>query len=220
MEFKYSSTSIFEGSNAAYVSTTSLYSNSTLPGVNGAQLVEISIFGEYDSRIGRPATAPGLYVRAGMSSVDGVNGSDFSYWRYNVDQRFYLPLGSRRRMFAARTLLAVTDRRDGSQLPFFRMPHLGDTETLRGYDPNRFRGLNAASWNVEYRTQLTGGLGAFAYTDFGQVFDRASEFNTRNFKVTYGGGLQLMSKGSAFLRTYWAHSPERSRLMITFGKTF
>jgi hypothetical protein len=149
-----------------------------------------------------------------------VNGSDFSYWRYAVDQRFYASLGSERRVFAVRTLLAFTDTRDDSQIPFYRLARLGDTQTLRGYDPNRFYGRNAAAWNAEYRTDLTGGLGAFAFTDFGQVFDRASEFSTRNFRVTYGGGLQLKTKTSVVLRTYLARSQESTRLMISFGPTF
>jgi outer membrane translocation and assembly module TamA len=218
---KYSATSIFAGADDSYPSTNAVFSSASLPGLTGTgELFEASLFAEYDTRSGNTSPVRGFYVRASISSVDGVNGSDFSYWRYAVDQRFYVPLGSERRVFAVRTLLAFTDTRDDSQVPFFRLARLGDTQTLRGFDANRFYGRNAAAWNAEYRTDLTGGLGAFAFTDFGQVFDRASEFNTRNFRVTYGGGLQVKSKKSIVLRTYLARSSEGSRLMFSFGPTF
>jgi outer membrane protein assembly factor BamA len=220
-EVKYSATSIFAGEDGLYPSTGAVFSSASLPGLaGGGELFETSLFAEYDTRSGRTSPVRGFYVRASISSVDGVNGSDFSYWRYAVDQRFYVPLGNERRVFAVRTLLAFTDTRDDSQIPFFRLARLGDTQTLRGYDANRFYGRNAAAWNAEYRTDLTGGLGAFAFTDFGQVFDRASEFNTANFRVTYGGGVQLKTKKSIVLRTYVARSQERTRLMISFGPTF
>lgn len=220
-EVKYSSTSIFAGEDSKYPSTVAAFGTANLPGLmNGAELFETSLFTEYDTRDNSTAPVKGFYLLAKMSSVDGVNGSDFSYWHYGVDQRLYVPLGSDRRVLAVRTLLEFNDTRDGSSMPFFRLARLGGTETLRGYDANRFYGRNAATWNVEYRTDLTGGLGAFAFTDFGQVFDRRSEFNARNFHATYGGGLQLKSRNSIFLRTYVARSAERTRLMITFGTTF
>ena len=220
-EVKYSATSIFAGEDALYPSTGAVFTGAALPGLEGGgELFETSLFAEYDTRSGSTSLVRGFYLRGSISSVDGVNGSDFSYWRYAVDQRFYVPLGNERRVFAVRTLLAFTDTRDDSQIPFFRLARLGDTQTLRGYDANRFYGRNAAAWNAEYRTDLTGGLGAFAFTDFGQVFDRASEFNTANFRVTYGGGVQLKTKKSIVLRTYVARSQERTRLMISFGPTF
>ncbi len=219
-EVKYSATSIFAGNDEDFPSTSAVF-GSSLPGLaRGAELFEASVFAEYDTRNGSTSPVKALYLLAKISSVDGLGGGDFGYWRYHIDQRVYVPLGSERRVLAVRTLAAFTDTKGQSQVPFFRLARLGDTQTLRGYDGNRFYGRNSVAWNAEYRTDLTGGLGAFAFTDFGQVFDRRSEFGSGNFRHTYGGGLQLKSKKSIVLRAYVARSDERTRLMITFGPTF
>lgn len=218
-EFKYSDTTIADGRDAAYISTRRAFNNAEVAGILGAELFETSAFIEYDTRAGRTSPTKGLYLKALASSVEGINGN-FGYWQYKIDQRGYLPLGSEKRVLAVRTLMVFSDPRGKSDIPFFRLARLGNSETLRGFDSNRFYGRNAAAWNVEYRTDLTAGLGAFAFTDFGQVFNSRSEFNTRNFQVTYGGGFQVKTAKSTLFRAYVARSSERTRLMFSFGPTF
>ncbi|HYH00225.1 MAG TPA: BamA/TamA family outer membrane protein [Terriglobales bacterium] len=218
-QLKFSDTVIVNGRDLNFPSTRQAYAPTELAGLGGAQLFETSAFVEYDTRAGRTSPVKGLYVKALASSVEGIDG-DFGYWQYKIDQRAYVPLASPRRVFAIRTLLVFSDPRGASQVPFFRLARLGNSETLRGFDPNRFYGRNAAAWNAEYRTDLTGGLGAFAFTDFGQVFNRRADFNTSNFQVTYGAGLQVKTARAILLRTYVARSSEGTRLMISFGPTF
>ena len=219
IEARYSATSIFDGKDSRFLSTGTVF-GSTLPGFNGAELSETSLFAEYDTRNGNTAPVKAFYAMGRISSVDGMNGGNFSYWQYCLDQRTYLPLWSNRRVLAVRTLAMFNDTKGNAEIPFFRLARLGDSQTLRGYDSYRFYGRNATAWNMEYRTDLTGALGAFAFTDFGQVFDRRADFGARNFRVTYGGGLQIKSKKSIILRTYLARSEERTRFMVSFGPTF
>ena len=220
-QLKYSSTSISRGKDARFPSTDAVFPSSIVPGLRGdVELLESAVYAEFDARQGQSSPAKGFYLAAKLASVDGIGKGDFAYWRYSIDNRFYLPLGSERRVLAVRTLLHLTDTKNDGRVPFFRLARLGDSQTLRGYDTNRFYGKNAAAWNVEYRSALSNGLGAFAFTDFGQVFDRKADFNTRNFRVTYGGGFEVKSKKAVFLRAYVARSDERTRLMISFGPTF
>lgn len=217
----YDSASVFRGKDERFPTTQSVFPVSGTPGLaEGAALLAPTVFIEYDRRQGFNAPIRGFYSYAAVSSNDSVGRGDFGYWSYTVDTRFYIPLFSDGRVLAARTLLLFNDPKGNSQIPFFRLARLGDSQTLRGYDSQRFHANNAAAWNVEYRTDLTGGIGAFAFTDFGQVFNNRSEFNTTNFRVTYGGGFQFKSRQSILLRVYLAKSEETTRFFFTFGPTF
>jgi hypothetical protein len=217
----YDSASVFAGRDKRFPTTQSVFPVDTVPGLaEGAALLSPTAFVEYDARGGRSSPIRGFYTMATVASNDSVGSGDYGFWSYTVDSRLYIPLLSDGRVLAARTLLWFNDPKGGSQVPFFRMAQLGDSQTLRGYDSQRFRANNAAAWNVEYRTDLTGFIGAFAFTDFGQVFNSRSEFNTENFRVTYGGGLQFKTRESIFLRVYLAKSDESSRFFFTVGPTF
>lgn len=217
----YSSNSVFPGKDRRFATTQSQFSALQVPGLaEGASLVSSYFFAEFDSRKGMTNPVHAGFIRLGISSNDSVGRGDFGYWNYNLDTRYYAPMGSAHRVLAVRMLWEFNAPKGGSQVPFFRLARLGDRETLRGYDTYRFHARNAAAWNVEYRVDLTGGIGAFGFTDFGQVFDDWSEFRSEFFRITYGGGLQFKSRRKIFLRVYLGKSEEGTRFFFTFGPTF
>jgi Omp85 superfamily domain len=217
----YSSNSIFPGKDPRFPTTQAQFSPLVVPGLGqGAALLSSYFFAEFDSRKGATNPVHAGYVRLGISSNDSVGRGDFGYWNYHLDTRYYAPMGSEHRVLAMRMLLEFNAPKGGSQVPFFRLARLGDRQTLRGYDTYRFHARNAAAWNVEYRFDLTGGIGAFGFTDFGQVFNDWSEFSSQFFRITYGGGLQFKSRKKIFLRVYVGKSEEGSRFFFTFGPTF
>ncbi|HEV8523251.1 MAG TPA: BamA/TamA family outer membrane protein [Terriglobales bacterium] len=219
--FNYSSNSVFPGKDQRFPTTQSQFSPLQVPGLaEGAALLSGYFFAEFDSRKGASNPVHAGFIRLGVSSNDSVGSGDFGYWNYTLDARYYAPMGSEHRVLAMRTLLEFNSPKGGSQVPFFRLARLGDRETLRGYDTYRFHARNAAAWNVEYRVDLTGGIGAFGFTDFGQVFNDWSEFSSQFFRITYGGGLQFKSRKKIFLRVYVGKSEEGTRFFFTFGPTF
>jgi hypothetical protein len=218
---EYMSTSIFAGKDGRFPTTQQVFPAVQLPGLAlGAALLGTGVFAEFDTRNGSTNPSRAIFLRASAVSNDSVGREAFGFWNYHFDARFYVPLGSVRRVLALRTLLDFNDPKSGGEISFFRLARLGDSRTLRGYDSFRFHARHAAAWNVEYRMDLTGGIGAFAFTDFGQVFNRRSEFNTRNFRVTGGGGLAFKTKKSIFLRAYVGRSGEGNRFFLQFGPTF
>jgi outer membrane protein assembly factor BamA len=179
-----------------------------------------SVFAELDERDEPGNPHAGAYVRAEATSNDSVGRGDFGFMNYLLDARGYIPLGTKRRVLALRLLGNFNDRKGGSEIPFFRLARVGDSHTLRGYDSYRFHGRNAVVSSVEYRYDLVQGIAAVAFTDFGQVFNRRSEFNTSNLHATWGGGIQFASKKSVALRILYARSGEGARLFFSFGPTF
>lgn len=217
----YSASRVFEGKDARFPTTQAVFSPA-LPGLDtgGAALFGPFAFVQFDFRDITSSPRAGAFVRMEAASLDNVGRGDYGFMHYRVDSRMYLPIWTRRRIIALRLLGDFNDPKGGSSIPFFRLARLGDSETLRGYESFRFHGRNALMGSIEYRMDLTGGLGAFFFTDIGQVFDRAAELNTRNTHATWGGGIELKSKKSTFLRLYTARAGESSRFFFKLGAGF
>lgn len=225
----YSSNTVTAGQDKRFATTAERFGSAGLPGLeSGAALLGAGVFAEYDARDVAENPHSGLYTRFAVTANDSVGQDDFGFLNYSLDARGYLPLGTKRRVLAVRVRGDFNEPKGGSQIPFFRLAHLGDGETLRGYDTYRFHGRHALHANVEYRYQLAAGfdktglsgIEAVAFTDMGQVFNRRAELSIDNLRATWGGGLQFSSGRSTLFRFLYARSPEGSRVFFSFGPTF
>ena len=225
----YSSNTVTAGKDKRFPTTEERFGASGLPGLQrGAALLGTGVFAEFDNRDLAANPHRGLYAHFAATSNDSVGRDDFGFINYSLDARGYLPLGTGRRLLALRLLGDFNEPKGGSQIPFFRLARLGDSETLRGYDTYRFHGRHALHLSVEYRFKLAsafdekglGGIEAVAFTDMGQVFNHRREFSRENLRATWGGGLQLSSGRGTLFRLLYGRSPEGSRLMFGFGPSF
>jgi hypothetical protein len=210
---------IFDGRDNRFAKTPQLFP--TLPGLaRGASLLSPQLFAEFDKRDAPSKPTKGVYANFVASSHDSVAKDDFGFVNFKLDARGYLPLGTPRRVLAARLIGNFNNLKGGSQIPFFRLAHIGDNQTLRGFRQFRFYGRNALAANFEYRFELIPGIGALAFTDVGQVFNRRSELSAQNLQTTWGGGIEFKSKKSTLFRILVGKSGEGMRLIIGFGPTF
>ena len=210
---------VFDGQDPRFAKTPQLFP--TLPGLTrGASLLSPQVFAELDLRDNPGNARKGAYANFVASSNDSVGKDDFGFVNLKLDARGYLPLGTPRRVLAARLIGNFNNPKGGSAIPFFRLAHIGDTQTMRGYRQFRFYGRNALAANIEYRFELIPGIGALAFTDIGQVFDRRAELTIENMRATYGGGIEFKSKKATLFRILIAKSPEGARVIIGFGPTF
>jgi outer membrane protein assembly factor BamA len=215
----FSSNRVFGGTDSRFRETQEVFPD--LPGfARGAEMIGPLAFVELDTRDQPSRPRKGTFTSFTVTSYDALGGGDFGFLNYRLDARGYVPLGTTRRVLALRLLGLFNDPKGGSEIPFFRLARIGDTQTLRGYDSFRFYGRNALAANVEYRFDLIPGIGALLFTDFGQVFNRRSELNAANLHATYGGGVEFSSKRSTVFRVLVAKSPEGMRIMFGFGPTF
>ena len=142
----------------------------------------------------------GAFLHLSAMSNDSTGADNFAFWNYLGDARFYLPLGTKRRVLAFRLLGEFNQPKGNAEIPFFRLARLGDQHTLRGFEAYRFHGRNAVMTSAEYRFQVLEFASLFAFTDAGQVFNHRSEWNTGNMRVSYGGGLLLHDKKSVLFK--------------------
>jgi hypothetical protein len=215
----YSSNRVFPGTDRRFRTTPELFPD--LPGLaRGAKLIGPLAFVELDTRDKPGNPRKGTFTTLSAASYDSIGVDDFGFHNVRLDARGYLPLGTERRVLALRLIGIFNEPKGGSQIPFFRLARVGDTQTLRGYDTLRFYGRHALAGSVEYRFDLIPAVGALLFTDFGQVFNRRSELNSANLRATYGGGIEFHSKRSTVFRILVAKSPERTRIIFGFGPTF
>ena len=215
----FSAARVFEGQDPRLAKTPQLFP--TLPGLaRGASLLSPQVFVELDKRNNPGNASKGVYANFTASSNDSVGKDDFGFVNLKLDARGYLPLGTPRRVLAARLIGNFNNPKGGSEIPFFRLAHIGDNQTLRGYRQFRFYGRNALAANIEYRFELIPSIGALAFTDVGQVFDRRAQLTAQNLHATFGGGIEFKSKKSTLFRILVGKSGEGTRVIIGFGPTF
>ena len=215
----FSAARVFDGQDNRFAKTPQLFP--TLPGLTrGASLLSPQLFVELDKRDKPGGATKGVYANFTASSNDSVGKDDFGFVNLKLDARGYVPLGTPRRVFAVRLIGNFNNPKGGSAIPFFRLAHIGDTQTMRGYRQFRFYGRNALAANFEYRFELIPGIGALAFSDVGQVFDKRTEITAQNLHATWGGGIEFKSKKSTLFRILVGKSGEGTRVIIGFGPTF
>lgn len=220
---------ITDGSDPRGVPITAKFVEHTLAGLErNIRLLDAGVFVELEGRDVPEGPHSGWFTRFSFSNSDGLGRNNFGWLSYQFDSRAYFPIGSKDRVLAFRLLGDLKDQKGDSKIPFFRLARLGDNETLRGYELNRYQGSNALHLNIEYRFKLIQGIEtsgfrgmeAIFFGDFGQVFNNRQELALSNIKSSWGGGLQFTSRESVALAMLYAQSPEGGKLILRFGKTF
>ena len=117
-------------------------------------------------------------------------------------------------------------------LPFYSLPTLGGSRTLRGYIRNRW--TDRAAWHAsgEYRFwfvprgfKITNRIrieriGAALFYDMGSVADKIGDFGTAGILDSYGIGLRVGIERTAIFRLDFGFSDEGSNVILTFGLPF
>ncbi len=116
-------------------------------------------------------------------------------------------------------------------LPFYDLPSLGGSGTLRGYTPNRFTDRAAAHGTVEYRFGViprgfriterirVERIGLALFYDFGTVGHGIDDLDDGRFLDSFGIGARVSFSREASFRVDYGISDEGGNLTIGFGNT-
>jgi hypothetical protein len=196
-----------------------------------------------------PATAPGLgadgdmfhvgvmldadrrdddfFPRAGgryIGSVTAFHGiADFrdDFTRADVDLRKYFAVpGTTNHAIAIRGQFAFSGGAGDSSVPFYMLPRLGGSNTLRAYETSRFTDQHAMVFAAEYRYLMLPKLQLVGFVEGGQVASRLSAFNLPTFKTSYGAGIRYRIKDAAVIRVDVARGQEGNRWIVGFSPGF
>lgn len=201
-KFQYRNINISEGREAGRLQARDLVNPGTLSGSYGDRLLTQEWSITHDTRNHKGNSDRGGLQNFSLSYNEGLGGSNASYLKYQSEISQYFKLKSERRVLAVRFFGEHNSELGGGEVPYYQLAKLGGygrqnffSNTLRGYDDNRFTDASAALLNVEYRYNIWHyrdfKLDTVAFWDEGQVFDRLGSFKLDNFHYSLGGGFRV-----------------------------
>jgi len=212
-----------------------------MPGVQSGSTNPLSVSLVYNGRdnIVRPTQGWRLLLKA--SHTNKALLSDFEFTRVVGDVGYLQPFFDRRLVTGLRVDGEWMDGPSG-RVPFWELPDLGGSDSLRGFFPHRFVGKKRLLVNLELRGLLTEfdfyslwhvKLDGVVFGETGRVFidrsDVANEFHAArpdihlvsHLQYSYGGGLRIELSEALVARLDLGFSDEEKGLFyFTFGQTF
>lgn len=137
----------------------------------------------------------------------------FSFQRFEAEAARFVPIAKSRVTLAMRGWLVASDTAEGASVPFYLMPSLGGSNTLRSFANYRFHDRHMAVANVEARLALMTHVDLAVFADAGNVAARMADLNLD--KTSVGIGLRLHSVRSTFARLDVAHGRDGWRVSAT-----
>ncbi len=157
-------------------------------------------------------------AHVGASYQRGLGGRNLSYFSYEAQLEGRLPVTRDNSAFVGQANFELNRERHASDpIPFYLLPHIGGSSTLRGFALDRFYGRNVALLSLEYRYQIHPMIQAIPFFDEGQIFDRTEDLSWMNWHRNYGLGFRIRSRATTLLRLDLGHSTEGLLFHITFG---
>ena len=154
--------------------------------------------------------------------------------KYSFDVRRYFSKGGARKELTEQRRRIAFRLMAGSltgNVPFFEQYFLGGSETLRGYQEDRFWGKNMVLASGEYRIPVAQSLTGVVFVDYGDAWGAVSEFRTpdllpgfpqhENFRgnLGYGLGIRVITPIGP-LRLDYGFGKEGSRAHFSIGNAF
>lgn len=130
----------------------------------------------------------GSFFSASMLIFSDVLGSEYNYNSYQLDFRQYIPVNIKKHWVIAVNIYGLFAKGD---VPFNRLPALGNSQIMRGYYSGRFRDHNYIAMQLEWRMPLWKFIGLRTWVGTGQVAAQINQFHMSGFKPNVGVGIRL-----------------------------
>jgi len=215
---RYINTNIYGGLDDNFPVTQAVFP--TLNGLaRGSSLLRYGFSGSYYILDNPSDPHAGFRARAKYYRVDSRNSDPFNFNESGATAEGYIPLGKPRTL-ALRLLSEFRSARNGGRVPFYHLPFLGGSSTMRGFREFRFYDNAALLINLEYRYRVWKALDLVVFHDNGQVAPRGADFTWERFRGGFGGGMRVKGKKGATLQFFVGRSSEGTRYYISFKPEF
>jgi hypothetical protein len=216
----YLQPSIGRGTDTRAPSTDDVFAPDAIPGfLEQPAFGLVEPFVEYGTADPPLNPTKGGRARLSFSRYVDRDLSRFSFNRWDVDVRQYLPFFHRTRTLALRAWLSSSDPDAGHEVPFYLQPTLGGAYSLRGFRTFRFRDRSLALVQAEYRWRINEFVTGALFYDTGAVGARLGDLD--RFERDYGFGLRAGGRNGVAFRTDLVFgSGEGTRLLVRFDNVF
>lgn len=155
--------------------------------------------------------------RAGLSRYQSLASNTGSFTQLDIDTVDYLPIFRHNFNLIVRGRVTMSQPDTGGQIPFYLLPTLGGSETLRGFSDFRFRDRDAAVVNLEYRWPVFRMMDAALFADAGRVAPTPGGLLNSTVHRDYGMGVRMHTPSRAIARIDLARGNEGMRLSFSLS---
>jgi outer membrane protein insertion porin family len=138
----------------------------------GGRLTSVTLGYSNDQRDSPLKSTQGTYTALTGEIAGSFLGGETSFQKLTLDHRRFYPVAKTKDVIAARVMAGASF----GDLPLFESFSVGGSNTLRGYQEDRFRGEKMLLATVEYRKHLNDSLTLVGFLDIGDAF--GGEFQT------------------------------------------
>lgn len=211
--FGFENNEIKRGRDDRYPSTTDLYVNGELPGLDEKnQMGKVQLTFEADARnhIGQPTAGYKLFFSGAF--FQQIDDRRFGFWKFTADFSKYVHLFYNRTI-TLRVAGEVTEPFRNREIPFYHLAELGSHETIRGFKRGRFRDRDMILGSLEYRYPVWFHTDIALFVDAGQVSkDIFERHSWGDFQVGYGFGIRFVGEEDVIARFEISNSREQIRV--------
>ena len=212
---------IASGTDPRFPSTESIFTDTEAPGLlEQPTFLYKNLFVEIDYRDqpGNPRSG-GLW-RAKYGAWNDRDLERYDFGRFDAEAAHFFPIFDKKRVFAWRMGLSYVNNEPGDRVPFYFLPYIGGSDTVRGFKEFRFRDENVVFMNAEYRWEAFSGLDMALFFDVGEVSDKWETIDLRDAKKSYGLGFRFNNYKSVFMRFDVSVGGEGTQIFFKFGPAF
>ena len=182
----------------------------TLPQVSEPTFVPSQVTMRIDTRNFPEHPTSGLLLRASAAHYDDRDSGAFSHQRHEGEVAGFVPMFGERVVLALHGMVVTTP--GGGSVPFYLLPSLGGSNSLRSFADYRFHDRNMAMANAELRLAMMTHMDLALFTDAGNVASRFEDLDLD--KRSYGVGLRFHTRRQTFARVDIATGAEGTRFLF------
>lgn len=165
-------------------------------------------------------TRSGGHYTVSVGAFRGGESGAFDFNRIDVKLMQVFPIFDRKRGITLHALASRIDPVGGARVPFFLMPTVGGSESIRGYRDFRFRDAAAVNVNAEYRWEAFSALDLALFVDAGDVGPTWRSIVGAHLRSSWGLGFRFNTNRRVFLRVDVAGGREGPRIWTSLSPAF
>jgi outer membrane protein assembly factor BamA len=218
----YFNPDVGHGADNSLPSIEDRFTDAVAPGLaDQPEFVHQSIFAEIDTRDRRGTPTRGGFYRASFSTWEDVSLEQYDHHRFDAEASQFFAVNGPAHVVGVRVGLSYVNNETGHRVPFYFLPYIGGSDTVRGVREFRFRDENILFLNAEYRWRVIPYLDVVPFFDAGEVRADWEEIGPGDLETAYGIGFRVNVEDRTFLRIdVGTGSGEGTRVFFKFGPSF
>ena len=218
----YYSPKVGHGFDSSLTSIEERFTDAQAPGLaDQPNFMHHSLFVEADTRDVHGRPSKGGFYRASFTTWDDTSLQQYNFRRFDGEAARFIPIAGPRHVAAIRIGASYVDSADSDRVPFYFLPYIGGSDTVRGLVEFRYRDENIAFLNAEYRWGIHKYIDVVPFFDAGKVGQDWHDINFQKMKTGYGIGVRAHNDSHVFFRTdIGTGSGEGTNVFVKFGTSF